>query len=96
MIIMRMLRWMFGVTKKDKIRNDHVRGSVKVAPVTKKITEKMGKWYRHVKRREEGYGLGRMVDAPVQERDEEEDRKPVGKTLEKRYGKYGVKIKGGA
>ena len=36
---MRMLRWMCGVTKKDKIRNEHVRGSVKVAPVTYKITE---------------------------------------------------------
>ena len=37
---MRMLRWMYGVTNKDKTRNEHVRGSVKVAPVTKKITEK--------------------------------------------------------
>ena len=25
----------------DKIRNEHVRGSVNVAPVTKKITEKI-------------------------------------------------------
>ena len=29
-----------GVTKKDKIRNEHVRGSEKVAPMTKKIAEK--------------------------------------------------------
>ena len=40
-----MLRWMCGVTKKDKVRNKRVRGSVKVAPVTKKITEKRLKWY---------------------------------------------------
>ena len=39
---MRMLRWMCRVTKKDKIRNEHARGSVKVAPVTKKIIEKGG------------------------------------------------------
>ena len=49
---MGMLQWMCGVTKKDNIRNEHVRESVKVAPVTKKI-------------RNEGYVLGRMLDAPV-------------------------------
>ena len=43
--------WMCAVTKKDKIRNEHhVRGSVKVAPVTKNTREK-AKWYGHVMRR---------------------------------------------
>ena len=51
---MRMPRWMCGVTKADKIRNEHVRGSLKVAPMPKKITEKTLKWYGHVKRRDEG------------------------------------------
>ena len=37
---MRMLRWMCRVMKNDKIRNELVRRSVKVAPVAKKITEK--------------------------------------------------------
>ena len=35
-----MLMWMCGVTKKDKMRNEHVRRSVKVAPVMKEMTEK--------------------------------------------------------
>ena len=43
---------MCGVTKKYKVRNEHVRGSV--APVTKKITKKRLKWYELVKRRDTG------------------------------------------
>ena len=60
-----MLQWMCGVIKKDKIRNEHVRGSVKVAPVTTKVTEKRLEWYRHVKRMDVGHMLRRMLDAPV-------------------------------
>ena len=55
-----MLRWMCGVMKEDKIRNEHVR-----EPVTNKITEKRLKWYRHVQRRDEGLVLRRTVGAPV-------------------------------
>ena len=49
---MRMLRWTCGVMRKDNklIRNEHVRRSVKVAPVTMKIAERKLKWYMHVLR----------------------------------------------
>ena len=43
------MKKMCGVTKKDKTRKEHVRGSVEVAPVT--ITEKRLKWYGHAKKR---------------------------------------------
>ena len=46
-----MLRWMCGVAKKAKIRNEHARGSVKMASVAKKIMEKRLKWFGHVRRR---------------------------------------------
>ena len=39
------------VTEKDSIRNEHVRGSVKVAPVTKKVTEKRLKKGRRARKR---------------------------------------------
>ena len=54
------------VWKKDRIRNGHVRESLKVAPVTKKITEKRLNWYTDMsKRRDEGHVLRRMLDTPV-------------------------------
>ena len=37
---MRIMSWMCGVTKTDKIMNENESGLVKVAPTTKKITEK--------------------------------------------------------
>ena len=33
---MRMLRWMCGVTKLDKIRNERIRGTTKVGEITQK------------------------------------------------------------
>ena len=52
---MRMLRWMCGVTKLDKIRNVHIRGTVKVVEASSKAQEKRLQWYGHVKRRDEEY-----------------------------------------
>ena len=63
---MRMLRW---------IRNEHVRGSAKVAPATKKITEKMLKWYGYAKRRERAKnGIGPIGTSIRKE--ERAERKP--------------------
>ena len=50
---MRMLRWMCEVRKLDKIRNERIRGTTKVGEITKKVQERMLKWYGHVMRREE-------------------------------------------
>ena len=36
---MRMLKWMCGVTRRDKIRNEHIIGT-RVVQASKKITEK--------------------------------------------------------
>lgn len=37
---MRMLRWSAGTTLLDKIRNEYIRGSFKVAPIMDKIKER--------------------------------------------------------
>ena len=50
---MRMLRWMSGVTKMDRIRNERIRGTTKVGDISKKVQESRLKWYGHVSRRED-------------------------------------------
>ncbi|KAH0458543.1 hypothetical protein IEQ34_013858 [Dendrobium chrysotoxum] len=48
---MRMLRWMSGFTLRDRIRNEHIREKVGVAPVEDKIRESRLRWFGHIKRR---------------------------------------------
>ena len=52
----RMLRWMSGVTKLDRIRNERIGGTAKVGEISKKVQESMSKWYGHVLRREDECG----------------------------------------
>ena len=59
---MRMLRWMSGVSKLDRIRNERIRGTTKVGEMSKKVQESGLKWYGHVLRREDEY-VGKRVMA---------------------------------
>ena len=59
---MRMLRWMSGVTKLDRIRNDRIRGTTKVGEISKNVQENRLKWYLHELRREDEY-VGKRVMA---------------------------------
>ena len=52
---LKMVRWALGVTKKDKIRNEYVRGTAKIANLGDKLRNARLRWYGHVKRREEDY-----------------------------------------
>ena len=49
---MRMLRWSCGLILKDRVRNEYIRGSLKVTPISNKIKENRLRWYGHLKRRE--------------------------------------------
>ena len=62
---MRMLRWMCGVTRRDKIRNEHIRGTTRVVQASKKITEKRLKWYGHARRMKEEQIVRRMLDVDI-------------------------------
>ena len=62
---MRMLRWMCGVTRKYKIRNEHIRGRTRVAQASKKITERRLIWYGHVMRRDGEHILRKVMRADI-------------------------------
>jgi hypothetical protein len=47
---MRMLRWMSGKTRQDRIRNDTIRERVGVAPIVEKLIENRLRWFGHVER----------------------------------------------
>ena len=49
------------VTRKDKIRNEYVRGTVKIAKLGDKLRNARLRWYGHVKRRGEDYMGKRMI-----------------------------------
>ena len=57
---LRMLRWMSGYTKLDRIRNEIIRGTTKVGEISKKVQESRFKCYGHVLRREYEY-IGKMT-----------------------------------
>ena len=62
---MRMLRWMCGVTKLDKIKNERIRGTVKVEKISKKVQERRLHWYGHVMRRNGEYIGKRVMEMEV-------------------------------
>ena len=48
---MRMIRWICGHTKLDKIRNEVIRGKLGVASIEDKLREARLRWFGHIKRR---------------------------------------------
>ena len=57
---MKMLRIAMGVTRNDKIRNEYIRGTVKVEWLGMKMRESRLRWYGDVMRRDQKY-VGRKV-----------------------------------
>ena len=49
------------MTTKDKIRNEYMRGTAKIAKLGDKLWDVRLRWYGHVKRKEEGHVEKRMM-----------------------------------
>ena len=59
---MKMLRFAMGVTRKDKIRNEHIRSTLKVQRLGMKMREGRLGWYEHVMRRDQEYVGKKMME----------------------------------
>ena len=59
---MKMLRFAMGVTRKDKIRNEHIRSTVKVERLGMKMREGRLRWYEHVMRKDQEYVGRKMME----------------------------------
>ena len=59
---MKMLRFAMGVTRKDKIRNEHIRSTVNVEWLGMKMREGRLRWYGHVMRRDQEYVGRKMME----------------------------------
>ncbi|KAM3964580.1 LOW QUALITY PROTEIN: uncharacterized protein ACR2FA_001549 [Aphomia sociella] len=99
---MRMLRWAVGVTLKDKVGNEYVRGSFKVAPITEKISES-SRWYGHVIRISNSHVVKKCLSIATQKRGRQttwmtcvqRDMKKCGLSTDEAYqrSKWRLKIK---
>jgi hypothetical protein len=45
---MRMLRWICGHIRKDRIRNDYIRDKVRVASIQEKLVQHRLRWFGHI------------------------------------------------
>ena len=58
---LKMLRFSLGVTRMDRIRNEHIRGTTHVGDLGSKVREARLRWFGHVHRREREYIGKRML-----------------------------------
>ena len=59
---MKMLRFAVGMTRKDKIRNEYIRGTVRIERLGMKVREGRLRWYGHVMRRDQEYVRRKMTE----------------------------------
>ena len=58
----KMLRFVMGVTRKDKIRNEYIRSTVKIERLGMKMREGRLRWYGYVMRRDQEYVGKKMME----------------------------------
>ena len=89
---MRMLRFAMRVTRKDKIVNEYIRGTVKVERLRMKMREGRLSWYGHVMRRnQENVGRKMMEIELPRKRKRGRPKRRFLDVVKKDMGKVGAK-----
>ena len=83
----KMLRFAMRVTRKDKIRNEHIRSNVEVERLETKMREGRLRWYGHVMRRDQEYVERKMMEMELPGKEEKrETKKKIFRCSKKRSG----------
>jgi len=65
---MRMLRWTRGVTREDRIRNEYVRGSIRVTLIVNKMRDYTFRWFDHIMRKDNLEAVRTIMEVDVKGR----------------------------
>ena len=91
---LKMLRFATGMTRKDKIRNEYIRGTVKVEHLEMMMNEGRLRWYGHVMRRYEEYVGRKMMEMELPgKRKRWRPKRRFLDVMKKDMGKVGAKKK---
>ena len=72
---MKMLRFVMGVTRKGKIRNEYIRDTVTMERLGMKMREGRLRWYGHVMRRDQEYVGRKMMEMKLPGRGKERNQR---------------------
>ena len=72
---MKMLRFALRVRRKNKIRNEYIRDTIKVERLGMKMREGRLSWYRHVMRRDQEYVRRKMIEMELPGKREKRETK---------------------
>ena len=86
-----MLRFAMEVTRKDKIRNEYNRDTVKVERLGMKMREGKLRWYGHVMRRNQEYVGRKMMEVKLPGRRRERPKKKILDVVKEDMREVGAK-----
>ena len=86
-----MLRFAMGVTRKDKIRNEYIRRTVKIEQLGMKMREGRLRWYGHVMRRDQEYVGRKMMEMELPGRRKRGRPKRFLDVVKEDMGEFGAK-----